>query len=440
MPYRVRLPRAPSDRFAVSIETIDERQPGFVPRHPPRFFLSHWRGDATVIDALQRALRFRGLHAWRDVDDLELGHDFKEALRVAIRKEVSAFIALVTPQFLTREIIWDIEVPEALARIERDPEFLIIPLFCGVSPAELTAACESRGLADLSAFNGYRVEPQADREPQDAQVRTVAQRTLRAGLRPRFKSAADYVPRLLLRSQQHVATVGGADLDIDWTAAFASGCPTAAEWESELMPALSDIRDVLGSLSQRQLHIEVQSRLSAPLAFGEVFSATAKYTLIFGGTNGAWSTATPRNRAPVLIRHDRTTSGPDNATAVVEVSIARDAGRAVSAHAASLESGFSRAVRLEPTEGPSTEAVQDAGWAISAAWEVGDCLRALHDEEGVRHFHLYVAAPAEWCVLLGHTLNAVGKITVHQWHSTTAQYVQACTLGAAGASGRIALG
>jgi hypothetical protein len=80
--------------------------------------------------------------------------------------------------------------------------------------------------------------------------------------------------------------------------------------------------------------------------------------------------------------------------------------------------------------------VQDAEWAISAAWEVGDCLRALHDEEGVRHFHLYVAAPAEWCVLLGHTLNAVGKITVHQWHSTTAQYVKACTLGAVGANGR----
>lgn len=416
------------------MQSIDEQQFGFALRYPPRFFLSHWRGDATIIGALQRALQFRGLHAWRDVDDLELGQDFKDALRLAIREKVSAFIALVTPEFLTRDIIWDIEVPEALARRERDPEFLIIPLFCGVSTGELTAACVKRGLADLSAFNGYVFPLEAEREPQETQIRLVAQRTLRAGLRPRFASAPDYVARLLLRSQPYTAAVGGADLDIDWSASFASGCPTPAEWEHELLPALSDIRDVFGSVSGRQLHIEVQSRLSAPLALGEAFSATAKYTLIFGGTNGAWSTATPRRKAPVLIRQDHAARGPDHSIAVIEVSIARAAGRAVSAHAASLELGFCRAVRLEPAGGPSTGAVLDASWAISAAWEVGECLRALHDDEGVRHFHLYVAAPAEWCVLLGHTLNAVGKITVHQWLSTSAEYVQACTLGAAGAS------
>ncbi len=384
------------------------------------------------MGALQRALRFRGLHAWRDVDDLELGNKFREALRIAISDEVSAFIALVTPKFLTRDVIWDVEVPEALARVQRQPDFLIIPLFCGVSPSELSAECTRRGLADLSAFNGYELRPDASVVPP-AQLRLVAQRSLRAGLRHRFERSPDSVARLLLRSQSFASTMGGVDLDLDWSAAFASGCPSPEQWNQELMPALFDLRDVLGALPQRRLHVQVQSHLSAPLAFGEVFSATAKYLLTLEGSNGSWSTDAPRSKTPVLNRREIAARGSLGSSAVVEVSISRDVGNAVSTHAARLETGFNRAVRFEPAGGPSNAAVSDATWAITAAWEVGQCLRALHDEDGIRHFHLYVAAPAEWCALLGHTLNAVGRITVHQWHRENAEYVQACTLGAAGA-------
>lgn len=375
----------------------------------------------------------RGLHAWRDVNDLEVGSPFVDAIRSAIREDVSAFIAYVTPEFLTREIIWDVEVPEALARQRRDSEFLIIPLFCGVEPGELTATCARHGLTDLSGFNGYFIAPQASRESRDAELRRLAQRILRAGLRPRFTVERNYVPRLLLRSQSHAAGDDGVDLDLDWTEPFLAGCPSPAEWETELLPALCDLRDVLGTLSRRHLHVEVQSRLSAPLALGEVFSATAKYTLTFGGTNGAWSTDAPRRTAAVLVRHDLAAPGRDRTVALVEVSVARAVGRTVASHAAGLTEAPGRAVRLEPACGPGNAVVENASWAISAAWEVGECLRAMHDEQGVQHFHLYVAAPAEWCVLLGHTLNAVGKITVHQWHPTAGEYVRACTLGVLGA-------
>lgn len=386
-----------------------------------------------MIASLQRVLQFRGLHAWRDVDDLEIGQAFEDAIRRALRTEVSAFIAYVTPEFLTRDIIWRVEVPEALERVGRDPDFLIIPLFCGVEPEELTAVCAHHGLRDLSAFNGHKIPPSARRKTRDAELRRVAQRTLRAGLRPRLTAHPSYVPRLLLRAQPHAPGEHGVDLDLDWTAPFTTGCPSPEEWAAELLPALYDVRDALSALSRRHLHIEVQSRLSAPLALGEVFSATAKYTLTFGGTNGAWSTAAPRRGAPVLVRRDLAAPGQDRSVALVEVSVARAVGRSVAGHAGGVAGDApGRAVRLEPTGGPGNTAVEDASWAVSAAWEVGDCLRTMHDE-GVQHFHLYVAAPAEWCVLLGHTLNAVGRITVHQWHPTAGGYVQACTLGAVGA-------
>ncbi|WP_310569750.1 SAVED domain-containing protein [Gemmatimonas sp.] len=406
------------------------------PRRPPRFFMSHWRGNASDIAALQRALQFRGLHAWRDVDHLELGELFEAAIRRAIREEVSAFIAFVTPTFLTRPVIWNVEVPEALERHRRDPGFLIIPLFCGVTPPELTAMCARHGLGDLSAFNGHSVAPGATKKVRNAELRRVAQRTLRAGLRPRIAADAAYVPRLLLRAQPHSVGEQGVDLDLDWTAPFEAGCPSATEWRDELMPALHDTRAVLDELSRRHAHVHVQARLSAPLALGEVLSATAKYTLTFDGANGAWSTVAPRRRAPVLVRHDLAAPGTDRSVALVEVAIARDLSQTVAGHAAGLSDRPGHSVRLTPSSGASQQAVVDATWAMSAAWEVGECLRTLHDQHGVRHIHLYVAAPAEWCVLLGHTLNAVGRITVHQWHPTTGSYVRACTLGAVGATRR----
>lgn len=337
------------------------------------------------------------------------------------------------PEFLSRDIIWRVEVPEAIARFQREPNFPIIPLFCGVEPSELTAVCARHGLADLSGFNGHKVPRGARRKRRDTELRRVALLTLRAGLRPLFATDPDYVPRLLLRSQTYTPGEPGVDLDLDWTAPFSAGCPSREEWDTELLPALYDLRDVLGWLSRRVLHVVVQSRLSAPLALGEVFSATNKYSLTFGGMNGAWSTAARRRDTPVLVRRDLPAPGRERSVALVEVSVARAVGLSVARNAGSLVDDESpgRALRFEPVGGPSTTAVKDASWAISAAWEVGDCLRALHDE-GVQHFHLYVAAPAEWCVLLGHTLNAVGMITVHQRHPTDGGYVRACTLGAAG--------
>ena len=406
-----------------------------VSRRPPRFFLSHWRGNAAAVVGLQRMLQYRGLHAWRDVDDLEIGLPFEVEIRAAIRTEVSAFIAYVTPEFLTRDIIWGVEVPESLERVRREPGFLIIPLFCGVSPEALSAVCARHGLDDLSAFNGHTISSGTRRSrARDAELRLVSQRVLRASLKPLFAADPDYVPRLLLRAQAHTPAAPGVDLDLDWVQPFATGCPSPDEWSDQLLPALSDLREALGGMSRRHLHVEVQAPLSAPLALGEVFSATAKYILTFGGTNGAWSTTALRRETPVLVRRDVAASGRDPSVAIVEVSVARDIGVSVADHARNLEGPTpGRAVRLEPAVGPSGSVVHDDSWAISAAWQVGDCLRALHDE-GVRHIHLFVAAPAEWCVLLGHTFNAVGCITVHQFSPATSGYVRACAIGAVEAS------
>lgn len=393
-------------------------------------FLSYWGEDARFITKLQQALHLRGVKVWRDRSDLRYGSAFEEQIRHAIRHEVSAFVAFITRGSLLRPVIWDVEVPEALARNEREPNFQLIPIFCGVAPAEVKAHCAARGLRDLSAFHGEILQPSADHTEIAGAARLVARNSLHAGLGLRLSTAQSYEPRLLMRTDPHAPHESGVDLELDWTEPFADGCPTGDTWEQDILPAVRDLREVVGSCSPRKrLEIQVVSRLSASVALGETFSAAAKYRLTLLGTNGEWASDAPRRTSRVLQETELPGLGGDAATAVIEVSISRFLGAAVATHAATLNPKPGRSWRLEPVAGASSAAVEDASWAITAAWEVGDFLRRLHDRAGVRQFHLFIAAPSEWCVLLGHTLNAVGQLIIYQYNRHTGHYERACVLG-----------
>ena len=393
-------------------------------------FLSYWGEDAAFVTELQRALQLRGVKPWRDRNDLRYGSDFEGQIRRAIRDEVSAFVAFLTPGSLLRPVIWDIEVSEALARNEREPNFQLIPIFCGVSPEQVVAHCAARGLRDLSTLQGQILQPSADSTEIKGAARLVARKSLHAGLELRLSSAHAYEPSLLMRTDAHAPGEPGVDLELDWTEPFADGCPTEDVWGTDLLPAIRDLREVVGSCAPRKrLNIQVVSRLSASVALGETFSAAAKYHLTLLGANGEWASDTPRRTSRVLHATELSAPGGDATAAVIDVSISRFLGGMVATHVASLNPKPARSWRLEPVAGASSSAVEDASWAITAAWEVGDFLRGLHDRAGVRQFHMYIAAPSEWCVLLGHTLNAVGQLIIYQYNRHTGHYERACVLG-----------
>lgn len=393
-------------------------------------FLSHWRGNATVIAALQRELRLRGIGAWRDVTNLDYGKEASDAIRNAIQEDVDGLIALVTPTYLTRPVVWEIEIPEALERRRREPEFQIIPLFCGVKPAELTAHCNKLGLEDIAKFNGDFLPPRVSQAKRAAALKAIARKSLRAALHLRAGKNTEYEARLLLRTGAQAPPGTGVDLDLDWSEEFSSGCPPEEVWDDDLTPALRDVREELSLLPiSRSVVVTASARLSAAVALGEALSSVAKFDLRLVGANGEWSTTANRGTAH-LLSHQQLAATGDPRVAIVEVSVSRAIGKFVTPHAATLADSAGHIWRLEPITGVSRNAIPDESAAITMAWEVGDFLRSLHDEHGVRRSHLYVAAPAEWCVLLGHTLNAVGQVVVYQLDTVTGEYARACALGA----------
>lgn len=121
---------------------------------PATAFLSYAREDAEEVKYLQQQLNVRGVRAWRDVNDLPLGGSNEGEITQAIEQEADAFMLYVTPQSIASDFIWDVEVPAALRRWERDRAFNIVPVLRGVTFGELEQHCAGRGLRSLKTFNG----------------------------------------------------------------------------------------------------------------------------------------------------------------------------------------------------------------------------------------------------------------------------------------------
>ncbi len=95
---------------------------------PATAFLSYAREDVGEVKYLQQQLHVRGVRTWPGVNDLSRGGSNKEEITYVIEQESDAFVLYVTPQALALDFTWDVEVPAALKRQERDPAFQILSI------------------------------------------------------------------------------------------------------------------------------------------------------------------------------------------------------------------------------------------------------------------------------------------------------------------------
>jgi hypothetical protein len=392
---------------------------------PVTAFLSYCRANQGRVKALQRELRLRGVRGWRDVTNLRAGVPAPETIIAAIRSGSDAFVAYVTPEFLTSDFIWRVEIPAAVARHEADPLYAIIPVFDGVTPAQLTARCAAVGQIDLSEFNGGFAE--ARRGSRRAALKGIARATLEAVIGIRFADDRSRSVHVAFRTGAFRSSLPGPDLDIDWTEEFVSPCPPEDVWRRDLLPALRDVREVVAlNVPSRKVTAEVYARLSPALAFGHALSSVARLELLLRDGDEDWSTSRGRPARELLRARVLAMSG-DRSIGVVEVAISRD----TSFHATEIlrdsGTGAGRRIHLQPADGgPSNEAIASADDAADMARQVATLLRSLHDE-GVKEIHLFIAAPPAWAAILGHVLSAVGEVIVYQWDSPSG-YQRGCTV------------
>jgi hypothetical protein len=404
---------------------------------PLTVFLSYEQADVTEIRYLQRLLKLRGIRTWNEVADLQIRENKDQSIS-AIEQESDAFVVYITRQSLTSQFIWEIEVPAALRRWERERAYNIIPILRGITFDELDQHCAAHGLRSLKMFKGASLPERvtaATNEMFNREFRPVAKLVLEASLALRLRRAGSdrkYEPCLYLHTYKVESPDEHLDLDLDWTELFPGkdDLPSESEWNEMLFPALDDVKAVLtAKISSRRLHIYVQADLAVAFALGYSFPARAHFTLVLEGQHGIWRTDGSASSDEPL-REQFYDSSDDSQVAVMEIAIARDTAPAVTQSIPTLGILYKHRIHFTPLSGPDyISGVKDASQALAMSHQIGRELRRFYDMESVTHVHLFAAVPVSFAVMMGHQMNALGTITFYHFLEKNSLYVPMCTFG-----------
>ena len=387
---------------------------------PATVFLSYAREDTEDIKDLQLRLNVRGVRCWRDADDLSLGGGFEHEIVQAIEHEVDAIALFLTPDSLQSDFIWRVEIPAALGRHKRDPQFHIVPILRGISFAQLQQFCHAHHLADLSRFNGLSLAEDATGEEQDKKRNDAARRILQAAFTLRLRrinADRSYEPWISLKTFVSTPPTACLDLDLDWLKLVyeKERLPTPQQWDQTLLPALLDVkRSISEMIPSHRIHLLVKAILPVALALGFTFRGPARITLLLEGLQETWSTdAAPSEKEPLLrewIYNDQA----EQQEAVIEVTTIFPIKQLVEKALSRIGITPGYHIRLALPE-LSREAVRDAAHAQAIARQVGRICQELCGSHGVTHIHLFAAIPVELAVLIGHQLNALCPITLYEY-------------------------
>lgn len=392
---------------------------------PATIFISYARGDEEAVLPLERALQERGIKVLRDKPSLTLGAHNIQALTRLIDIGCDGILFFMTDKLLRSNFIWRHEIPTAIARQKREPNFHLIPVLLGIDYDELALVCADRGLPSLANFNAERMDT-GILTPAD--IARIARRTLQSALVLRMARDQDETIGLVLRTFEFTPSAASLHLDINWMTAFSGDGPPPQMWQTTLLPALADATNALAQAARgRTVDCWLKARLPVGLALGYMIPPKGTLRLRLCNEEATWACFGPGEDANGLIITP-TALGGQPSCAIVEIAVSREITKVVTAWRVAEEIVPAWRVRFAPASGPSRDALASEGMARAWARSIGNELRRLWDSEGVREVHLFIASSIEFAVMVGQQLR--DRFPVHVYFANRdGQYQRAYTLG-----------
>lgn len=396
------------------------------PADPATVFISYARDDEKAGLPIEKALQERGIRVLRDKPSMTLGANSPSALPRMIDAGCDAILFYITDKLLRSEFIWRFEVPTALTRWRREPNFHIIPVLQGVTYSELTMACADKGFSSLADFNAETVRRKTVTMPEAARI---ARRTLRSALTLRMiRGQNDEPVNVCLRTFEFAPPSLVLHLDLNWTQAFATPGATPDDWRDALLPALDDVSNAIAqSAGGRVVDIWMKARLPVGIATGHAFPPKGSNRLRLRFDDEIWATFGD-GPSDDTIAVTSTQLNKDDHSAIVEVGVTREINKAVTRWREEMSLFPRWRVRCVPIPEPSRSAITNGGTALSWARRVGDELRGLWDREEVRDVHLFAASSIEFAVMLGQQFHDPHPVHVY-FADGEGKYQRAYTLG-----------
>ncbi len=385
-------------------------------------FLSYKREDLGDLNYIHSVLRANGIRVWSDLEYLPPGSDTEKEIRRAISEECVGFLIYVTPQSLTSDFIWRVEIPTAYEKSKRENgNFLLIPVIKGNDLVEpfRQKSIEILG-CDLANRNGFVFESGLI----DAQtVNLLAARLLEHLIR-----RTEYTP-IQMFTYRPVPTCPPDHLVLDWSNFYSETRPTTEDWKNVLTPSLKNIRAALLKKNRPQHEIWLPTRihLSAALAYGWIFRETKGFSLV------ASDRLKQENPEDIVdadqfskIKFDIVQGSKRSKNMFLGISIAKDVHSTIEQV---KRQGYKyRAGLFGTIENLGRSSILNTTHAKFLAEYTVEQLIETKNKFQTLTTDLFISSSVQYVTYLGWYLNACGSFTYWQYRNKTGDAVPSCDL------------
>jgi hypothetical protein len=380
-----------------------------------RPFLSHRRTDRKQVVELKRVLALYGTGGWRDLDDLDLGELGQPGFEKAIDEVTGGFLWYGTKRVLASWYVNNVELPAAIARKRREPDYPLVPLFATVPPGEARAAllaATKKPSARLTA-NDHALFFEANGYSREARERvaefraSVAKRYIRSAVK--WLDTAAYSVAITALTEPS----GGQDFTFDWrglldpqTRVLAGGAQTT------MCDAVTGFRDAIKPTAEFP-HVTIDFDAPLPIAalVGYEWRVTSRMKLTIrqrtrSGIFVVDGDGPAQTGWPGWVEKRLGGTGPSVvAVSTTDASLAAPLQR----YAAAVDAAFTLELHV-PGE-------LDGSALRGLARHTAAALRNLQSAQ--RPKHLLLAGPCALAALVGAGANAGGPVTAPIWNGVS---------------------
>ena len=215
-------------------------------------------------------------------------------------------------------------------------------------------------------------------------------------------------------------------LQLNWKSCFGGrerNFPPAEEWNRQVIGEIQSTREWLVSTQRsRRIHLSGHRRLSASIAIGSIFSAVSGFVIGMETKEGIWYTDDhPRANTPDYLWEQELHSDELTSEMVIGISIKRKIANEVEQYLETMGCNGSRLYLF------SNDAILSAAHANRSVERAKQMIKESAAAVSAKKIHLFIAAPAQFALFLGHRLNAIGEIQCYEYQNTNV-YVPTCLI------------
>ena len=394
-----------------------KRSPDKEGRTLEEFFLCHSSTDAPEIRVLAEELRLRGVVPWVDKNGgFQVGDENAGEAERAIDEDCFGLLFYATPEAFSSDFIRQVEVPRALRRKDDDPSFALFAVPRRMGFAELSRRSIEIFGVDLAAYSSRALEMMDGGigEALREQLCVVADEVLDKVLALAVETDLGGALRMQFSTREFLADEEGDVLRLDAVELLEEATDPPRAWAQVHGGLLSVKRRVSRHLGRPRLRVHGSKHLTAAFLLGFVFPSTVCEIDIRTKVGYRSTDHEPTGKDLMVSRVSNGTVG--TGALYVEIStgdkIVRDGVRR---HVS--RTGVSPLKYLRFMPGPQLGAATHMtnADARSIANQVRRELSRAISDYGISEIHVFAAVPQALATMLGHSMNAMPPIQLHEY-------------------------